>query len=545
MYIVGHIGKDRHRKVFLMQSFKNKLSSGKNSPEKLTRKMLYKDYRYMLKDPQSEHRAAAVLAHLGVMVFKLLIWACVIASIPAAFYYIITSPANETLLQINGLLGDLLLVPSVVISAGTLFFFLLQAIHAVLYKETPALKDEFLPALTVIVPAYNEGKYVETTLESILESDYPAEKLEIIAVNDGSMDDTWSWIEHAVARFPGRIKGIDIKQNGGKKHALCAGIEVAEGEVIVTVDSDSRVAKDALRKIASPFVVDPAVGAIAGNIRVNNLKEGSIPKMLDVAFAFGFEFMRTAQSMVHSVLCTPGALSAYRLAALRPLLEEWKKQTFMGKPASIGEDRAITSLLIKNNWHVDFQIDAIAFTKMPVTYKGLCKMLIRWCRSDVRENLGMILYAFHPARWKKPSWDLLMLEINLLFSTVSMILPLFFLPMLFFAFVTAPILTAIYTLSGSILWSMMPAVIYAVRYSARESVWAFVYGLYAIPFISWISVYSVFTVGNSDWMTRALPRKKSGKKVLVLPFRLSPWQRFIFRVRLLFSAIAALLLLWK
>lgn len=529
-----------------MQSFKKNLAGGGNVPRKITRKMLYKDYRHMLKNPDSATPVFDVVSHLAIMVLKLLIWACVITSIPAALYYIITMPANETLMQLNGFFGDLIFIPSVIVSAGTLFYFFLQALHAVLYKEVPALKDEFLPSVTVIVPAYNEGKYVMTTLESILESDFPAEKLEVIAVNDGSADDTWEWIRKAMENAPGRIKGIDLAQNGGKKHALCAGIEQASGEVIVTVDSDSRVAKDALRKIASPFALDPRVGAIAGNIRVNNLKEGSIPKMLDVAFAFGFEFMRTSQSMVHSVLCTPGALSAYRLAALLPLLEIWKKQTFMGKPASIGEDRAITSLLIRNNWHVDFQIDAIAFTKMPITYKGLCKMLIRWCRSDVRENLGMILFAFHPARLIRPSWNLLMLQINLIFSTVSMILPLFFLPMLLLAFLTSPAITALYTLAGSMLWSMMPAVIYAVRYSVKESVWAFVYGLYCIPFISWISVYSVFTVGNSDWMTRALPLTRKRITPRELPIRLTAWQRILFRVRLLFSALAALLLLfWK
>ena len=537
--------KERQRnEVSLMQSFNKNLTPDNKSGRKLTRKMLYRDYRYMLNDPDTPYPIFAVISHLAIMLLKLLIWACVIASIPAALYYIITSPANEYLMELNGMLGNLVFIPSVIISGGTLFFFFLQAVHAVFYKEVPALKDEYLPKVTVIVPAYNEGKYVATTLESILESDYPGEKLELIAVNDGSGDDTWEWIKKAMEKAPGRIRGINLPKNGGKKHALCAGIEVAAGEVIVTVDSDSRVEKDALRKIASPFVLDSRIGAIAGNIRVNNLQEGNIPKMLDVAFAFGFEFMRTSQSIVHSVLCTPGALSAYRLSALLPLLQEWKNQTFMGKPASIGEDRAITSLLIRNNWHVDFQNDAVAFTKMPTTYKGLCKMLIRWCRSDVRENLGMCRYAFHPARWKSPSWCIFMLEINLLFAMISMILPLFFLPMLILAFLTSPALTAIYTFSGSMLWSMMPAVIYAVRYSVRESVWAFIYGLYCIPFISWISVYSVFTVGNSDWMTRALPRKGSRRK-RHLPSYLTPWQKLVFRMRILFSALTAFFLLWK
>ena len=216
----------------------------------------------------------------------------------------------------------------------TLAYFLLQSILAFFYREAPDLCDKDLPRCTVIVPAFNEGKYVATTLMSVLDSDYPAEKLEVIAVNDGSKDDTWDWICKAADLSNGRITTKNLLKNGGKRRALYEGIKIATGEVIVTIDSDSAITRDALRKIASPFA-NPAVGAVAGNIRVTNRGEGIIPKMLDVAFAFGFEFIRCAQSIIGSVLCTPGALSAYRLAAIQPLMDEWVNQTFMGRPSGM------------------------------------------------------------------------------------------------------------------------------------------------------------------------------------------------------------------
>ena len=452
------------------------------------------------------------LAGMGSILVRLLLWGAILASIPAILYFIIVSPDKGGLAAIVSDVSWWLLVPCFAVSLGTLSYFLMQALLAFFYKDLPPGKEEDLPLLTVIVPAYNEGKYVTECLASVLESDYPQEKLEVIAVNDGSEDDTWEWILYAKERSSGRIKAINLPQNGGKKLALCAAMQIASGEVAVTVDSDSRLTRSALRNITARFA-NPKVGAVAGNVRVSNMEEGVIPKMLEVTFAFGFEFMRTGQSQIHSVLCTPGALSAYRLCAVRPLLETWKKQTFMGKPSRIGEDRAITSLLIRNKWFVEFQRDAVAFTRMPVTYRGVCKMLIRWCRSDVRENLGMTLYAFGTFRLFDPVLDAL--RMNILFADGALVLPFFWLPMLVTAFLVSPLMTLLYTAGGAILWSLMPAAIYAMRYDAKDALWAFVYGVYSVPFISWICVYSILTAGNSDWMTRSLA--SSGKKEALFP----------------------------
>ena len=273
----------------------------------------------------------------------------------------------------------------------------------------------------------------------------------------------------------------------------------------MTIDSDSAITVDALRKIVAPFA-KPSVGAVAGNIRVTNLEEGMIPKMLDVAFTFGFEFIRCAQSLIGSVLCTPGALSAYRLSAIRPLMEEWVNQTFMGRPSGIGEDRAITSMLLRENWRVEFQHNAIAFTKMPVNYKTLCKMLIRWTRSDIRENLimlGVVLRRFEPF-----NLELLGLQLNLIVQSIAVLLPLVFIPMGLFGFVINPPLFLYYTVIGTMVWSVIPAMIYGMRYGWGEAVWSFIYGLYSIPCLSWLPVYSLITVQNSKWMTRGVSAVK-------------------------------------
>ena len=74
--------------------------------------------------------------------------------------------------------------------------------------------------------------------------------------------------------------------------------------------------------------------------------------------------------------------------------------------------------------------------------------------------------------------------------------------MALYAFIVSPISFCYYTIIGTIVWSVVPAIIYAVRYSWKESVWSYIYGLYSIPCLSWICIYSVITMQNSKWMTR-------------------------------------------
>jgi hyaluronan synthase len=106
--------------------------------------------------------------------------------------------------------------------------------------------------------------------------------------------------------------------------------------------------------LVSPFVTQKNCGAVAGNIRVLNTKKEILPKMLDVSFVMSFEFVRSAESALNSVLCTPGALAAYRKDAVLKCLPEWISQTFMGQPSDIGEDRAMTNMILKQGKSVQF-----------------------------------------------------------------------------------------------------------------------------------------------------------------------------------------------
>lgn len=385
---------------------------------------------------------------------------------------------------------------------ATVSFYLWLAFNAFRYQPVSGARDQVLPALTVVVPAYNEGRLVLETLRSLATADYPADKLQLIAVDDGSKDNTWSYIEEAAREFPGKIVTIRQIKNAGKRKALYEGFKRATGDVLVTVDSDSVVDKNTLRNLASPFVDDLDCGAVAGNVRVLN-REAVIPRMLEVSFVFSFEFVRSAQSHLRTVFCTPGALAAYRRDLVMNVLEEWVHQTFLGREANIGEDRALTNLILRQGKSVLFQSNATVYTNVPEQYQGLCKMLIRWGRSNVRESLKMGTFVCKRFREHHRTSARILWIIQCLWCASS---PLFFLLILTLV-ILFPIQFFITIIGGGAMWSTVTALFYAKRYRSSEALWAYGYGIFHFCALAWITPYALLTVQKTGWLTREIPKE--------------------------------------
>ena len=398
--------------------------------------------------------------------------------------------------------------------AGNIGFLLYIAFLYFRYKVIDSVSDEELPKCTVIVPAYNEGELVYKTLTSLAKSNYPKDKVQIISIDDGSQDDTWNWMKKAQFELGDRIEIYQQPENRGKRHALYRGFHLATGDVFITVDSDSVVKEDTLRNMASPFVKNKECGAVAGNVRVLNREEALIPRMLNVSFAFSFEFVRSAQSVLGSVLCTPGALSAYRKDAVMNCLQEWINQTFMGEPSTIGEDRAMTNMILKQGFKVLFQRNALVYTNIPERYKNLYKMFIRWERSNVRENIAMSKFAFTDFRDGHKSGTRLLLMNQ--WMKILLAYPLLLSMLLFICFY--PILFISSTLIGILIFSSVQALFYAKRHNISDSFWAYPYSLFYAFSLFWITPYAIATASRSGWLTRSLPSPKTkSSNTLVSP----------------------------
>jgi hyaluronan synthase len=373
------------------------------------------------------------------------------------------------------------------------------------YRSYAPLPDNALPTITVVIPAYNEGRQILDTVRSVMNSRYPEEKMQVICVDDGSKDDTWQWMQIAQQEFPWRVRLIRQPFNRGKRHALMAGFSQASGKVYVTIDSDSEVLPDTLRHLVSPLASDPRVGAVAGNVRVLNLSEGAIPKMLEVSFVSAFDFLRSGQSVYGGVFCTPGALSAYQAEVISPHLSFWVNQTFMGSPATIGEDRALTNLVLGCGFRVVYQREAVVMTKIPITFKGLRRMMLRWARSNVRENLVMLSFIigrFRPAD-SGSGWIRLFSATQLFRMTMGEASKFALAAQLYLAFVP----TLMIMMAGCIISALLPALVYQWRYGGWFGWrWAIPYAFFWLFGLCWISLWGLVTAPRSGWLTRELAK---------------------------------------
>ena len=442
-----------------------------------------------LENPTSEHttgKKSRLPAILCMAIVACAIYLCAMRGAPTAGFL------KETFL------GDLFLHVVVIFMALSCMEIIWRAVLVLRYKPVQGCEDERLPDCAVVVPAFNEGKQVLATLQSLAASNYPKDKLKLIAIDDGSVDDTWKWIQKAKEIIGDRLVVIKQPHNKGKRHALYAGFQQSTAEVLVTVDSDSIVEADTVRNLVTPFVLDEKVGAVAGNVRILNRDRGVIPRMLDVAFVYSFDFIRASQSMVKTVMCTPGALAAYRRSVAMNILPEWLHQRFLGQPANIGEDRAITNLILREGYHVLFQQNAKVYTEVPVTYDNLCKMYLRWARSDVRETIAMTRFIFKPFR----NESMLGARINLISSWMTIITVPIFLTITCGLIIVHPAVFGVNTALGVIITSSLAAIIYAWKFRTFASFWAFMYGFFFFIALSWIGPYAMITLHKAGWLTR-------------------------------------------
>lgn len=371
------------------------------------------------------------------------------------------------------------------------------------YRPMPPVQEAALPTVSVVIPAYNEGALVRQAIHSVVQSDYPRHKLQVIAVDDGSSDDTWTHIRAAAAQSPVKVLTLRQPFNLGKRHALYAGFQRANGEVWVTVDSDSVVAPDALRHGVAPLVLDRRIGLVAGNVKVMNRNDSLFTRFLKVSFTLSFSFSRAYQTRFRGLLTTPGALSIYRASAVKPVLGKWMNQTFLGVRCLTGEDRSMTNLICAQGHHSFFQSTAVVWAKMPSSYAGMAKMFLRWARSNIRETWVLLTYLFKPFRTDY-LWGF---RINSVLIASTLVIPYFFLAHSYYQLLIHPSRLYPYVVMIAVM-SIPMAFIYLCSERDSDVAWILAYEVFWIFACQWIMPYAFLTCRRQGaWITRQAKRK--------------------------------------
>ena len=255
--------------------------------------------------------------------------------------------------------GAVLLV-GVLVVARVLMLLALASHHVRMARRRIA--DEHLPAVTVVVPAYNEAVGIERAVRSFAASDYP--DLEVVVVDDGSSDDTASIVGALVSD---RVRLVR-QDNAGKAAALNTGISLSAGDVVVMVDGDTVFEPDTVRRLVEPLA-DERVGAVSGNTKVGN-RAGLLGRWQHIEYVSGFNLDRRMYEVLQCTPTVPGAIGAFR----RDVLTE------VGGVSgdTLAEDTDLTLAIGRTGRRVVYADDARAWTEAPSTLGGLWRQRYRW-----------------------------------------------------------------------------------------------------------------------------------------------------------------------
>ena len=237
-----------------------------------------------------------------------------------------------------------------------------------------ALPIDDLPFVSILMPAHNEGDILYNVVEEMTKLNYP--NYEIILINDGSSDNTAEVLKNIVKAYD-IVRVIDLHPNCGKANALYLGTIAAKGEILVGVDSDSYLDKNALRYLVSHFTNKhngERVGAVTGNPRVRN--RGTLLSKLQLCeYASIISLIKRTQRVLGKVMTVSGVCVAYRKRALMEC-GFWDRDMMT-------EDIAVTWKLEKNFWDVRYEPRALCWMLVPETVKGLWKQRKRWAEGGL------------------------------------------------------------------------------------------------------------------------------------------------------------------
>lgn len=220
-----------------------------------------------------------------------------------------------------------------------------------LIVRRPVPRTDALPAVTVLVAAYDEEADIAAKVENALGLEYPAEKLELLVVADGSTDRTVEIVRAAEAREPaGRVRLLFEPERRGKGNAVARAVPEARGEVLVLSDANTMFEPDVVRKLVRNLA-DARVALVAGEKRV----AGGGGEGLYWRYE---SLLKRLDTRLGSVMGAAGEIFAIRKANFRP------------PPAdAIIEDFELSMGLVRDGWRAVYEPEAVATEPASLTLR--------------------------------------------------------------------------------------------------------------------------------------------------------------------------------
>ncbi|MFC2071874.1 glycosyltransferase, partial [Chloroflexota bacterium] len=312
--------------------------------------------------------------------------------------------------------------------------------------------------VSVIIPVYNQEGLIGDVVRAIFKSTY--QNIEVVAVNDGSKDNTGMDLDLLAEEYPG-LKVIH-QDNGGKRKAVTNGFYASEGRFIVLIDSDSVVEERAIVELMKTLVANPKVGGAVGNCKVLNADKNFLTRCQDAWYDYAFNIHKTTESVFGTVLCCSGCLAAYRRKAIAEfipfwaaaevqnsddrdltsyaLATPWAKNGLMSLSGQLkksmsqyddAEDRGLTAHTL-STWETIYVPSAVVYTEVPEKTRAYIRQQTRWKKGYIRSCFYVSAFF-----WKKNPL------ISLLFYTEFM--TTFISPLILFSvYIYAPFIRQLY-----------------------------------------------------------------------------------------------------
>ena len=323
---------------------------------------------------------------------------------------VLALPWSDELASLVGAPAAWLLITLIALVPGFLNAHLVLSLLFDRPRQLPEV--ERLPAVTVVVAAWNERNSLPDTVRAFSRQSYPGH-CELLIVDDGSTDGTIDALDEVLDLLPSAR--LLAAEHGGKAAALNLGLAHVRTPIVVTMDADTCLHPEALRRLVTRLVTAPPdTAAVAGMVLTRNSRASLLTRMQEWDYFLAMASVKRQQSLYQGTLVAQGAFSAFKTEALRAT---------SGWPVCVGEDIVLTWALQKKGFRIGFEPTAVAFTAVPVEWRRFVRQRRRWAR-------GMIegLAAHGDLLWRRPRLTGFFVAVDGLFPLLDGAYSLVFLP---------------------------------------------------------------------------------------------------------------------
>lgn len=256
------------------------------------------------------------------------------------------------------------------------------------------------PSCAILIPAHNEETVIGRTIESMLAMDYPADRLTIIVINDGSTDGTRGIIEQH-ARRDSRVRLFDVPkgQGGkGKSRALNLGIQQVASDIVAIYDADNTPDRSALRYLVAQLVLHNDLGAVLGKFRTVNKNVNLLTRFINIETLSFQSMLQAGRWQMHKIATLPGTNFVMWTRLIREL-GGWDEE-------ALTEDSELSIRIYQHGYKIKFIPYSITYEQEPQEWKVFIKQRMRWVRGN-NYVLGKFVRKIPHFKNKRLAFDIL------------------------------------------------------------------------------------------------------------------------------------------